>query len=429
MKKLLSALMFTVMISTFGCSEKKESNSQNEETVTSTVETTSETTAPEPVTEKVTEPIPENYVHGDDGYYNIADEYTDFRMRSQEYGTCWSFAGVAGMETSYFKKYGNTIDIEPMGLVDVVYGKDKEEGFFASKGCNPKEIGAWQWIVTETLSRGFGDYTLDSAVIIDTNDHEAIKDIVRNRGGVTICTLDNDLKRNIYFGYHTMNDTTGDSFDHDITVIGWDDHFPKQYFREKATEDGAWICYNSASPSKGYYYVSYCTPMDYAISQSATDKYSDVLSYDAGNEQDKYIKTGSETTTANVFHKSGKLAAVGTYNDFDSQNIKIEIYDSTFTNLLYSQESVLDYHGYHTIELDTPIDVTDYAVAVTYSEGAPVEGESIDYDDIQYVTVSENGQSFVKLDTWYDLSESDIADKLDIDYKPGNCCIKALYVS
>ncbi len=427
MKKLISVLLFTVMLSSCGCGEKDNNSSKTEEPETTTAESTTETDT-EPTTEKETEYIPEDYVHGSEGYYNIADEYPDLKMRPQDAENCWVFAAGASMETAYFKKNNATVSIEPSELADLVYSDEKEEGFFIANGKSPSDIGGWQWMVTETLSNGFGEYTLDSSVILDPDDCEAIKENIKNRGAVIVGSLDNDLKQNTYYGYYTMNDTSGDIFDHDITIIGWDDHFPKQYFREKASVDGAWICYNSASPSKGFYYVSYCTPFDNAISQSVTDKYTEVLSYDAGNEQDKRIATGSETTTANVFHKRGKLAAVGTYNDFDNQKIKIEIYDSTFTNLLYSQKNELKYHGYHTIELDTPIEVSDYAVAVTYSDGAPVEGETIDYGILNYVTKSESGQSFVKLDTWYDLCESDISEKLNIDYKPGNCCIKALYI-
>lgn len=208
------------------------------------------------------------------------------------------------------------------------------------------------------------------------------------------------------------------------------------------------------------YYISYSAPLEYAISHSVTDKYSEVLSYDAGDEQslislyspfaealgydisslqNRYIKTGNNTKVANIFHNAGTLAAVGTYNDFDEQDIKIEIYDAEIQNLLYSQDTKLNYRGYHTIELDTTLDVTDYAVVITYTKGAPVEGESIDFGkldqkiasligELEYKTVSEKGQSFVYIDnSWKDMTDSDIKGVLKIDFEPNNCCIKATY--
>ena len=112
---------------------------------------------------------------------------------------------------------------------------------------------------------------------------------------------------------------------------------------------------------------------------------------------------------------------------FDEQSITIEVYDSSFTNLLYSQEAVLDYLGYHTVVLDTPVEVSDCAVAITYSKAAPVEGENKNYGQLDYITSAKSGVSFVKFDNWRDLTDDGIADELGIDFAPGNCCIKALY--
>jgi hypothetical protein len=311
-------------------------------------------------------------------------------------------------------------------------------------------------MVTETLSNGFGDLTLDSSVILDTDDREAIKEILHTHGSVSIGVNDTDEDyKGWRGGYYTFN-YSEKNFDHAITIVGYDDHFPKEYFNIPAAEDGAWITYNSQYTS-GYQYLSYCAPIDYAIAHSVTDEYSEVIGYDAGNEDDRFIRTGDPTTTANVFHKAGKLAAVGTYNDFDEQDIKIEIYDSSFTDLLYSQDAVLGYHGYHTVVLDTPVDVTDFAVAITYSKGAPVEGETIETFIGSYRTSIEKGQSFVLVDgKWKDMTDSDIKTVLetdigqpiqlsengelkdyltdseikamsDPDFEPGNCCIKALY--
>ena len=280
-------------------------------------------------------------------------------------------------------------------------------------------------------------------------------------GGVTVGVIDSDDSKIGFFGsYRTINYHEKSGFDHDITIIGYDDHFPKEYFKEPASEDGAWITYNSNNVSAGFYYVSYSAPLEFAISHSVTDQYGEVLSYDAGDEQslislytlyaealgfdisglqNRSVKTEGSTKVANVFHKAGKLTAVGTYNDFDEQDIKIEIYDAEITNLLYSQDAKLGYRGYHTIDLATSVDVTDYAVVITYPNGAPVEGESIDFRQLdpevltpignfEYKTVSEKRQSFVYIDhNWKDMTDSDIKDVLKIDFEPNNCCIKAIY--
>jgi hypothetical protein len=443
MKKLLiTSLLLANILSVCSCSDNNTSYDELAETTTA-----AEATADPATKEKKVY----DYVHGEDGYYNIADEMAEFEMKSQKYGTCWLYAAAASMETAYFKKNGSYISIDPMHLLDLIYLEEKEDGIILNDGIDAKEIGGFQWTVTERLSRGVDKLTLDRSVVLDINDREAIKENVRTRGGVAVGVFDKDDDKKGWFGtYRTINYKNDKDFDHDVTIIGYDDHFPKEYFKEPASEDGAWITYNSNSGPAGFYYISYCSPLNSAYSHSVTDKYGEVLSYDAGNvryEADKlsytagsfsydahdlqgrYIKTDDWTTTANVFHMSGKLAAVGTYNDFDRQNIKIQIYDSSFTNVLYSQDAVLDYHGYHTIDLDTPIDVSDFAVVVSYEKGAPVEGESLFHDLLGgYRTVSDSGQSFVLLDDeWKDMTDSDIKKALDIDFEPNNCCIKALF--
>ena len=417
MKKRMIALILTAgMLSMYGCSDNNTSFEAPDAEVTTAAETTTK------------EKKVYDYVHSNDGYYNIADEISGFEMKTQEGGTCWLYAGVAGMGTAYAKKYGSYPSIEPLDLLDINYINEKKEGFFLKEGSDPKETGGWQWILTETMSNGFGDYVIDSSVIIDVTDREAIKEAVKNRGGVAVAVNDTDTKYKGWYGkYYTLN-YSREEFDHDVTIIGYDDHFPREYFKEPASEDGAWITYNSSLGSAGFFYVSYCAPLQDGISHSVTDKYGEVLSYDAGNEEDKYIKTGDSTKVANVFHKAGKLTAVGTYNDFDKQKITIQIYSADFKDILYTQDAVLDYHGYHTIDLDTPPDVTDFAVAISYEKGAPVEGEDIDYGPADYKTVSESGQSFVYIDNnWKDMADSDIKKSLDIDFEPNSCCIKALF--
>ena len=370
-----------------------------------------------------------DYEHGTDGYYNLMDELKLFEMKTQQAGTCWLYAGRASMQTSYEKQTGKELKMEIYDMLDTIYGAGKQEGFFVKSGVDKGELGGWQWMITDTISRGYKDgITLEGSVIIDPADREAIKNAIKTRGGIAAEVCDKNVGRKYFGKYLTVNYAESDSYDHDLTLIGWDDHFPKDYFADPAKQDGAWIAYNSNIGSH-FYYISYDSPFGYTISHTVSDKYSQVLSYDAGNEMDRYVKTGDSTKVANVFHNAGKLAAVGTFNDFDKQSIKIEIMSADFKNVLYTQDAVLDYHGCHTVELTKPVEVSDFAVVVTYEKGAPVEGESIENGEGMYKTVSEKGQSFVFAGgTWKDLSDADAKTVLKTDFAPGNACIKALFV-
>ena len=436
MKKLfiISVLCAFALVS---CAEQENvSPESTTEAVTTTEETTTEMTEPE------TQPT-EPYVHGEDGYFNLAEEGNKFVMGSQVQGTCWAFAGAAAMESAYSMEHEGSVEIDPLKIVDIVYSKDKAEGFFLAEGVNKRDIGGYALFIGETLSNGFDGLTVDKTVIlkalIEDNQKEysfdvgtdKIKEYVRNNGAVVISVLDFGEKKGWHHGYQTMNDTIHDEPDHDVALIGWDDHFPKEYFNEPAENDGAWICYNSSLGSAGYYYISYDTGFYEAFGLSVTDEYTDVLSYDCGTSTDAFINLGDETVVANVFNKSGTLAAVGAYCHTPSEDITIEIYNGDFSELLYSQDASLDYPGYHTIKLDTPLNVDNYALAIRFKGNAPVESEGFDCDEegnIIFKTVSEKGQSYVLIDgQWKDLADDDIKEVLGTDFYPGNACIKALY--
>ena len=451
---ILSALfMVLTMTACAGSSSQTDSSSVSSSQAESSSAADSSTSA-----DSSSQAAPKyDYVHGTDGYYNLTDELKNFKRPVQQTGTCWLYAARASMQTSCEKATGKELKMEIYDMLEDIYGEGKQEGFFVNSAINKSDLGGYQQFVTDRLSRECKDgITLDSSMIIDPTDREAIKNAVRTRGGVTVGIDSQNCEVGMFGTYPTLIYKQAKIYDHAVTVIGWDDHFPREYFKTPAEQDGAWIVYNS-NLGEMCQYISYCAPLEYAISHTVSDKYSQVQSYDAGNVMSGYIKTGDSTKAANIFHKKGKLAAVGTFNNFDKQDIKIEIMSADFKNTLYTQDASLGYQGYQTVELTKPVDVENYAVVITYSKGAPVEGETIGFAVASYKTSIEKGQSFVFADgKWKDMTDSDInkvikTDKVrsfidgdsgawkkfltssDIeaiknpDFAPGNACIKALY--
>lgn len=121
------------------------------------------------------------------------------------------------------------------------------------------------------------------------------------------------------------------------------------------------------------------------------------------------------------------MKAVGTYSLSDDQDITIQIMTPDLTECLYSQECHADLTGYYVFNLEEPLEVDEYAIAVTYSKGASVEGESTDWGNGLTIKIqSESGRSFVQVDgNWLDMSEETTWDKLG--YVTNNACIRALY--
>ena len=377
-------------------------------------------------------PDPNRYVHGEDGYFNLDEEGAPVHLRAQRGGTCWLYASAVAMETGYEINTGKEIEIDPYSLLDKIYGDDKKEGIFID--ANPEEFGGMAPFVVFTLTNGFDQYVIDRAIQIKDISIDNIKEKIKKYGGLYIGIPDTATSmKGFHHGYTTINwpDAKLKNYDHSITIVGWDDHFPKEYFNKPATRDGAWITVNSRSNSE-YYYVSYDTPPDHwgdlPAFMSMSDAYSSVATYDYGVDEHA-LKIGKETVTANVFHQAGTLAAVGTYSKPEEQDIKIEIYDANFKKVLYTQDAHLEGRGYHTVPLDTPLEVKDYAIAIHYMKGgATVEGPGWHEDELHLRVSSKKGESFVLVDgKWLDLHDKATLKKVGRKSKTNNCCIKGLY--
>ena len=363
-------------------------------------------------------------------YFSLVDEGYSTPIKSQKNGTCWAFAASTSMESSYKKKQGKDIDVDPMSIVESVYGEEPTEGYCIKVQKAKYDYGGWAWQVIEKTANGFEDYVLIDASNYENTDIDTMKAAIAQDGAMNVAV--NDAKSNKFgnFGeYYTLNDPDSEDFDHEVVLIGWDDNFPKEKFRQEATSDGAWLAQNSHGDKwgrNGYYWISYDTPFRENTIFQIAEKYGRVVSYDGGNEN--RISTGLVTKTANIFHEKGQLKAVGTCTVSPSQKIIIEICDSEMSSIIYKQEVTFEIPGYHTIELDQPLDLMDYAIVISYEGEAPVEGESWENSIIGYLVDIKPGESFVYInDEWIDMSDNEISSKLGIDFVPNNCCIKAIY--
>ena len=86
-KTALTILLLSAMLSLYGCgTQTAEPYAETAPPVTREIGTETETQTS--VTEATTRP-PMDYVHSEDGYFNLLEEYPEIEMKGQIGGTCW----------------------------------------------------------------------------------------------------------------------------------------------------------------------------------------------------------------------------------------------------------------------------------------------------------------------------------------------------
>lgn len=440
-------------------------------------EATSETSASAPAETQPTEETV--YVHGEDGYFSQIDNGISTPVQDQGYTPhCWAYATFDVLRLTNQTIYGEDIDPEAFGITDLrvlAYG-EKDEGVRIMEGSNVNDVaGGSDMYITWVMTNGYQGYTVienptlvncdiseneDDPLMTNAATLDQIKEMLRTKGALPI-VLSGGAGRINYKDYALVNDDNSlglanenggikeSHCGHEALIVGYDDNFPKEYFGQYGHRtpsiDGAWLYKESAGETwgdGGYAWVSYESSFVVDGYIVLSQDYSKVLSYE--NSVIQGVNTGDKTTVANVWHDSGKLAAVGTYvgvsddlsDDLygmkdEDDTITIKVMDEDMTEVLAEKTVTFDFDGYYVVELDEPVDVDGFSVVVTYSGNAPFESESLGQirSSLEYYTTAEKGQTFIMIDgQWYDTSEASTSELLGIEEVLNNAGIKALFV-
>ncbi|MGI6070700.1 MAG: lectin like domain-containing protein [Blautia sp.] len=214
----------------------------------------------------------------------------------------------------------------------------------------------------------------------DSLDNEEIKKAVMTYGGVdaTYTSVSDFYDTNETCYCYKYNEPAEDLPEgHDITIVGWDDNYPKESFVVEPEGDGAFLCKNSWSSdwgNDGFFYISY-----YDDVLAKTDPSSVYTGVESAGNYDKiyqYDPFGAVMTAdyeqqvyqANVFPEgNGKLAA-----DEELSAVSFYTYDAGYHYEIYLVKDfkdktsfgklgspvasgTMEYAGYHTVELETPV--------------------------------------------------------------------------
>lgn len=364
--------------------------------------------------------------------YSVFDENMPKRIDNQVGGTCWASAATTIMEYGYFKTTTHSVQMDSSSLAFMVYNPHTPEGYYLDDRSGAYDIGGNADLVVNITSNGFGSYALVDSCDLTEASNEDIKRVIMSCGGVTAGVSDNPDNYTWGNDTYTMIGSSADATEHCVAIVGWDDDFPASAFATPASQNGAWYVQNSYSRTwgdEGFYWISYDTPLDDVRSLVMSNRYACIENHESGYSGD--LCCGSTTTVANVFDRTGRLSAVGTYTTCPNQKLTVKIYDQNMEKELDSYSCEFEFEGYHVITLDEEIMVEGVAVVISYSgTGAPVEGAEWHNGGSGYNASIREGESFVRQGSeWLDLADPATAATLGIEGTTNNVCIKALFTS
>lgn len=382
--------------------------------------------------------------------YNAVNEGLVTRPKSQgESGVCWAFSAMSLMESdSIAKGYKTFAEVDfseahhtwfvgrgrAENQNDLAYG----DGYYIEepylRGGNWKisaaSLARWTGTANEkdfpfydgNLEK-MGNYpeseryNTSGGVVLESaqslTSFEDVKQWIMDHGSVTAAFYYDDIYYNRSKAAYCTS-TSGTN--HQITIVGWDDNYSASNFGSacKPSGNGAWICKNSWTSywgDGGYFRISY---YDASLSLFAgftvqkADEYYRNYTYN-GAEWYSAMGIPQPLQVANVFtakeYETLSAIAVQTYGS-DIQT-KITIYKnirSGYTSpingtMAYTKEMVIENEGYHTITLDSPVNLTPneiFSVVVRYynpngTTYIPVEKNTPD----GLVYTSRAGESFI----------------------------------
>ncbi len=397
--------------------------------------------------------------------FDMRDVYGSTPVRDQESTPlCSSFAETAALEYLIAKNGGELEWLSPYYLAYYQYdgfgrewSGDRNEVIFSEdvpfymSSSNPFYIAmrflSWITTVPDSVlppytSEEYGSYAFDDP---ELEDH-----IVRLTGVKSVSIRDqvDDVKSMMMSGYggalsldvdqEYLYSIDGDvtyhspiecGIGHSVTLVGWDDDYPKEKFWQEPGSDGAWLVKNSwgsgGTLCDGYMWISYESPTeDRVVFFDSLARESEDVLYDHcyGGYFSSSMSGYEVLDVANVFTATGNqmLTSVGlTSLSRCIVDYSIQIYTSLrdpndptsgTPAFLEPQTGTIELHGAYYVNLDTPVRLDEgetFSVVVKYEGDGSVEmcvninHECPDWTNYAFI---KTGASF-KLDggKWVDL--------------------------
>ena len=375
-------------------------------------------------------------------------------------GTCWAHAAMSAIESYELKNNNKDIDDLNLSEAHLTWFSLNPNSNGANRAADGVNLGKnaysnggnWRYAAIALangeganndsdfpLSANTGDMVYEEDVRYSATAGTGLKDIemlesfeeIKNAvitNGSAMCSF-------YYNSSNLSKKTVSGTFDaayycpeaetanHAVTITGWDDNFPKEYFKTAPQSDGAWLCKNSYGTgwgNAGYFWISYEDKSLYQYLTFSTFDSRDIINnYSNTSALFKSVISNYETyASAYTARGNERIRYISIYNLQGNSDVTVSVYKNlsadgkpesgTFAG---SCKRFLSSEGFYTFDIGGVSLSPGERFSVVVSTESPEEIQiPVETDSVGVFTCGAK-ESYLKVGkAWLDLKEQGLGN-------------------